>query len=67
MTTLQEIGEQLLTQDSLVRIMLKITDRWDQVAAFVTLTMRHQMEIAQEWQLRPIAAITQYPINSLQK
>ncbi len=53
MTTLQEIGEQPLTPDSLVLIMLKSTDGWDQVAAFVALTMHRKMEIAREWQRRP--------------
>ncbi len=37
MTTLQEMGEQPLTPDSLVPIMLKSADRWDQVATFVAL------------------------------
>ncbi len=46
MTTLQEMGEQPLTTDSLVPTMLKSADRWDQVAAFVALTMRRKMEIA---------------------
>ncbi len=38
MTTLQKIGEQPFTTDSLVPIMLKSADGWDQVAAFVALT-----------------------------
>ncbi len=37
MTTLQEMGEQPLTLDSLVLIMLKSADGSDQVAAFVAL------------------------------
>ncbi len=45
MTTLQEMGEQPLTPDSLVPIILKSADVWDQVAAFVALTMCHKMEI----------------------
>ncbi len=42
MTMLKEVDEQSLTPDSLVPIMLRSTDGWDQVAAFVTLTMRHK-------------------------
>ncbi len=42
MTALQEIVEQPLTPDSLVPIMLKSADGWDQVAAFVALTMHPQ-------------------------
>ncbi len=60
MTTLQEMGEHPLAPDSLVLIMLKNAERWDQVAAFVALTMCRKMEIAQERQRRPIAA-TQHP------
>ncbi len=62
MTTLQEMGEWSLTLDSFVPIMLKSTDRWDQVAAFVTMTMRHKMEIAQK---QPIATVTQHPMPDL--
>ncbi len=65
MTTLQDMGEQPLTPDSLVLIMLKSADGWDQVAAFVTLTMRCKMEIVREWQRGPIAAATQHPISDL--
>ncbi len=45
MTTLQEMGEQHLTLDTLVLIILKSADEWDQVAAFVALTMYYKMEI----------------------
>ncbi len=45
--------------------MLKSTEGWDQVAAFVALTMRHKMEIARERQGRPIAAATQHPMPDL--
>ncbi len=62
MTTLQKMGEQPLTPDSLLSIILKSADGWDQVAAFLALTMRCKMEIAQERQRRPIAAITQHPM-----
>ncbi len=55
MTTLQEMGEQSLTQDNLVPIMLRSTKGWGQVTS-VTLTMRHKMELTQERQKRPIAA-----------
>ncbi len=65
MTTLQKKGEQPLTPDSLVPIMLKTVNGWDQWAAFVSLTMRCKMEIAWEWQRRPIAAATQQPIPDL--
>ncbi len=65
MTTLQEMGEQPITPDSLVPIMLKSTDGWDQVAAFVTLTTRRKMEIAWERQRRPIATATQPPMPDL--
>ncbi len=65
MTALQEMGEQRFTPDSLVPIMLKSTGRWDQVAAFVSLTMRRKMEIAWELQRQPIAATTQHPIPDL--
>ncbi len=40
----------------MVPIMLKSAEGWDQVAAFVALTMRRKMEIGWEWQGRPIAA-----------
>ncbi len=49
----------------LVPIMLKSTEGWDQVAAFVALTMRRKMEVAQEWQGRPIAAATQLSMPDL--
>ncbi len=62
MMTLQKKGEQPLTPDSLVLIMLKSADGWDQVATFVTLTMHHKMEIMWERQRRPIAPTTQHPI-----
>ncbi len=48
MTTLQEMGEQPLTSNSLVPIMLKSADRWDHVATFVALTMCRMMETARE-------------------
>ncbi len=59
MTNLQEMGEQPFTPDSMVPIMRKSAEGWDQVAIFVTLTMRHKMEIVQEW---PIPTATQHPI-----
>ncbi len=62
MTTLQVMGKQPLTPYSLVPIMLRSTEGWDQVATFVTLTMRRKMEIVQERQRRPIAAIMQHPM-----
>ncbi len=65
MTTLQEKSEKPLTSDHLVPIMLKSIDGWEQVAAFVTLTMRRKMETAWEWQRRPIAAATQHPMLDL--
>ncbi len=65
MTTLQEMGEQPLTLDSLILIMLKSTDRWDHVATFVTLITLRKMEIVQEQQRRPIAAATQHPMPNL--
>ncbi len=62
MTTLQEMCEQSLTPDSLLPIMLRSADGWDQVAAFVALTMRPKTEIEWEQQTRPIAAATQHPM-----
>ncbi len=64
-TTLQEMGEQPLTPDSLVPIVLRSGDGWDQVVAFVALTMRHKMELAQEQQRQPIAAATQHPVFTI--
>ncbi len=64
MTTLQEMDEQPLTPNSLVTIMLKSAVGWDQVAAFVGLTMDRKIEIAWEFQRRPIAA-TQHPMKDL--
>ncbi len=58
MTTVQKMGEQPLTPDSLVSIMLKSTDGWDEVATFVALTMRCKMEIVQERQSWHMAATT---------
>ncbi len=58
MTTLQEIGEQPLTLDSLVLIMLESTDGWDQVVTFVALTMHHKMEEVRKWQRWSITAHT---------
>ncbi len=46
MTTLEKMGEPPFMPDSLVPIMLKSAEGWDQVAAFVALTMRRKMEIA---------------------
>ncbi len=57
------MGEQPLTLDCLVPIMLKSADGWDQVAAFVALTILRKMEIARERQRRPIAAATQHPMS----
>ncbi len=65
MTTQQEMGEQPLTPDNLVPIMLKSADGWDQVAAFVALTMRRKMEIAWERQRQPTAIATQHPMTDL--
>ncbi len=65
MTTLPEMGEQPFTPDSLMPIMLKSADRWDQVAAFVALTMRRKMEVVWEQQRRPIATTTQHPLLDL--
>ncbi len=65
MTTPQEMGKQPLTPDSLVPIMLKSADRLNQVAAFITFTMRHKVEVAQEWQRWPITAATQHPMPDL--
>ncbi len=48
--------------DSLVPIMLKSADGWDQMAAIVTLTKRCKMEIA--WK-RQIAATTQHVMPGL--
>ncbi len=62
MTALEKMGEPPLTPDSLVSIMLKSAEGWDQVAAFVALTMRRKMEIAWE---RPIVATTQHPMPDL--
>ncbi len=65
MTALEKMGKLPLTPDSLVQIMLKSTEGWDQVAAFVTLTMRHKMDIMRERQGWPIAATTQHPMPDL--
>ncbi len=65
MTTLQEMGEQSLTLDSLAPIMLKSADGWHQVAAFVSLTMRRKMKIVWKRQKRSIAAATQHPMLNL--
>ncbi len=59
------MGEPPPTLDSLVPIMLKSAEGWDQVAAFVALTMRRKMEVARERQGRPIAAATQHPMPDL--
>ncbi len=58
-------GEPPLTPDSLIPIMLKSAEGWDQVAAFVALIMCRKMEIAREQQGRPIAAATQHPMPDL--
>ncbi len=65
MTALEKMGEPPLTPDSLVPIMLKSAEGWDQVAAFVALTMRRKMEIAWERQGRLIAAATQHLMPDL--
>ncbi len=62
MTALGKTGDPHLTPDSLVPIMLKSAEGWDQVATFVALTMHRKMEIAQG---RPIAAATQHPMLNL--
>ncbi len=64
MTTLQEMGEEPLTPDSLVLIMLRSVEGWDHVAALVALTMRHKIELACERQRRPVAATIQYRTSS---
>ncbi len=46
MTTLQEMSEEPLTPGSLVSIMVRSAKGWEQVAAFVILTMHHKMELA---------------------
>ncbi len=48
MTALEKMGEPPLIPDSLVPIMLNSAEGWDQVAAFVAMTMRHKMEIVRE-------------------
>ncbi len=45
MTTIQETGEQPLTPNSLVPILLRSAEGWDQVASFVALTMHWKMEL----------------------
>ncbi len=62
MTALEKMGERPLTPDSLIPIMLKSAEGWDQVAAFVAMTTRRKMEIAREC---PIAAATQHPMPDL--
>ncbi len=65
MTTLQKMCEQPLTPDRLIPIMLKSAEDWDQVVAFVALTMHHKMEITWELQRRPIATTAQHPMLNL--
>ncbi len=65
MIALEKTGELPLTSDSLVPIMLKSAEGWDQVADFVALTMRCKMEIARERQGRHIAATNQHPMPDL--
>ncbi len=65
MTALEKISKPSLTPDSLVPIMLKSAEGWDQVAAFIALKMRRKMETARERQGRPIAAATQHPMPDL--
>ncbi len=50
---------------NLVPIMLKSAEGWDQVAAFVALTMRRKIEIARERQGRPIATAAYHPMPNL--
>ncbi len=52
MTSLQEMGEESLTPDILFPMMLRSAEGWDQVAAFVDLTIHHKMELARERQRR---------------
>ncbi len=59
MTALEKMAKPPLTPDSLVLIMLKSAEGWDQVAAFVAVTMHRKMEIARE---RPT---TQHPMPDL--
>ncbi len=63
MAILQEISEQTLTPGSLATIMLRNIVGWDQMTAFVILKMHHNVELAWEWQRRPIATVTQHPMS----
>ncbi len=45
--------------------MLKSADGWDQVTAFVALTMQGKMERARVRQRRPMSATTQHPMPDL--
>ncbi len=65
MTALEKMGEPPLMPNSFVQIMLKSAEGWDQVAAFVALTMRYKMEIARDRQWRPIDAATQHSMPDL--
>ncbi len=65
MTALEQMDKLPLMPDSLIPIMLKSAEGWDQVAAFVALTMRRKMEIVREWQRRPIATTNQHPMPDL--
>ncbi len=59
------MGEEPLTPDFLVPIMLRSVEGWDQVTAFATMTMCRKMEYAWERQRQPIAAAIQHPMLKL--
>ncbi len=64
MTTLHEMGKQPLTLDSLVSIMVRSVEGWNQMATFVTLAIYHKIELVREWQRRLIATMTQHPYQT---
>ncbi len=59
------MDEEPLTLNSLIPIMLKSAKGWNQVAAFVILTMLHKMELVWERQKCPISTATQHPMPDL--
>ncbi len=64
MIILQKMGNEPLPLD-LVPFMVQRAKGWDQVAAFVALTAHHKMELAREWQRRPVAVATYHPMPDL--
>ncbi len=56
------MGEESLTPHSLVPIMLRSSEGWDQLAAFVALTMSHKVKLAWERQRRSITVAIQHPV-----